>query len=113
MNEQTYAGSGVMNSRPKQKPLRERTIAGRREGVGVSNSISSKSPGFSRIPAYKHHAAFAHFGAPALDHGGRKALGRHDADGHIDGQARPAACIFRVRHAAYHDLCHVFFKLLR
>lgn len=23
-----------------------------REGVGVSNSISSKSPGFSRIPAY-------------------------------------------------------------
>src|ERR1700722_14614980 len=47
------AGSGVMNSRPKQKPLRDRTMAGMREGVGVSNSISSKSPGFSRIPAYK------------------------------------------------------------
>src|SRR5579862_6557877 len=41
-----------MNSRPKQKPLRDRTIAGIREGAGVSNSISSKSPGFSRIPAY-------------------------------------------------------------
>lgn len=41
-----------MNSRPKQKPFRDRTIAGIREGVGLSNSISSKSPGFSRIPAY-------------------------------------------------------------
>ena len=49
---QNYEGSGVMNSRPKQKPLRERTMAGIREGTGVSNSISSKSPGFSRIPAY-------------------------------------------------------------
>src|SRR5580704_9338084 len=47
------AGSGVMNSRPKQKPLRDRTMAGNREGAGVSNSISSKSPGFSRIPAYR------------------------------------------------------------
>ncbi len=28
-------------------------MAGSREGAGVSNSISSKSPGFSRIPAYK------------------------------------------------------------
>ena len=42
----------MMNSRPKQKPLRERTMAGMREGVGVSNSISSRSPGLSRIPAY-------------------------------------------------------------
>ena len=42
-----------MNSRPKQNPLRDRTMAGRREGVGVSNSISNKSPGFSKIPAYK------------------------------------------------------------
>src|SRR5436309_989530 len=50
---QNQAGSGVMNSRPKQKPLRERTMAGRREGAGVSNSISSRSPGFSRIPAYR------------------------------------------------------------
>src|ERR1035441_5732454 len=41
-----------MNSSPKQKPLRDRTMAGRREEVGVSNSISSKSPGFNRIPAY-------------------------------------------------------------
>src|SRR5579863_2655691 len=48
-----YAGSGVMNSRPKQNPLRERTIAVSREGVGVSNSTSSKSPGLSRMPAYK------------------------------------------------------------
>src|SRR5690348_7029016 len=47
-----YWGKGVMNSNPKQKPLRERTMAGMREGVGVSNSISSKSPGLSRIPAY-------------------------------------------------------------
>src|SRR5579871_739995 len=46
-----YEGSGVMNSRPKQKPLRERTIAGSRECTGVSNSTSSKSPGFRRIPA--------------------------------------------------------------
>src|SRR5271165_996883 len=49
---QNYAGSGVMNSSPKQKPLRERTMAGSREGAGVSNSISSRSPGFSRMPAY-------------------------------------------------------------
>jgi len=49
---ENYAGSGVMNSKPKQKPLRERTMAGNREGAGVSNSISSKSPGFRRIPAY-------------------------------------------------------------
>ena len=41
-----------MNSRPKQKPLRDRTMAGRREGVGISNSISNRSPGFNRIPAY-------------------------------------------------------------
>src|SRR5258707_10323324 len=41
-----------MNSRPKQKPLRDRTMAGIREGAGVSNSISNRSPGFSRIPAY-------------------------------------------------------------
>src|ERR1700724_3266096 len=47
-----YEGSGVMNSRPKQNPSRERTMAVIREGVGVSNSISSKSPGLSRIPAY-------------------------------------------------------------
>src|SRR5258708_1459558 len=47
-----YAGNGVINSRPKQKPLRDRTMAGIRDGAGVSNSISSKSPGFSRIPAY-------------------------------------------------------------
>src|SRR5579864_5146873 len=46
------AGSGVMNSRPKQNPLRERTIAGMRECTGVSNSISSRSPGFKRMPAY-------------------------------------------------------------
>jgi hypothetical protein len=44
--------SGVMNSSPKQKPLRERTIAGKRWGWGVSNSTSSKSPGFSKTPAY-------------------------------------------------------------
>jgi hypothetical protein len=43
----------VMNSSPKQNPLRERMMAGMREGTGVSNSISSKSPGFSRMPAYK------------------------------------------------------------
>jgi hypothetical protein len=42
-----------MNSKPKQKPLRERTIAGTRDGTGVSNSISSKSPGLSNIPAYR------------------------------------------------------------
>src|ERR1700756_6001906 len=42
-----------MNSRPKQNPLRERTMAVRRDGSGASNSISNKSPGFSRIPAYK------------------------------------------------------------
>jgi hypothetical protein len=52
MRRQNQAGNGLMNSRPKQKPLRKRTIAGSRDGVGVSNSISSKSPGFSRIPAY-------------------------------------------------------------
>src|ERR1700752_677134 len=45
-------GKGVMNSRPKQKPLFERTIAGIRECVGVSNSISRRSPGLSSIPAY-------------------------------------------------------------
>jgi len=31
----------VMNSKPKQKPLFERTIAGTRECTGVSNSTSS------------------------------------------------------------------------
>src|SRR5215471_14995484 len=41
-----------MNSRPKQKPFFERTIAVIRERVGVSNSISSRSPGLSRMPAY-------------------------------------------------------------
>src|SRR5579862_2602999 len=46
------AGSGVINSRPKQKPLRDRTMAGTRDRLGVSNSISSKSPGFSKMPAY-------------------------------------------------------------
>src|SRR5215471_20395261 len=46
-------GNGVMNSRPKQKPALERTIAVRRECVGVSNSTSSRSPGLSRIPAYR------------------------------------------------------------
>ena len=52
MSLKDQAGSGVMNSSPKQKPLRDRTMAGIREGVGVSNSISSRSPGLSRIPAY-------------------------------------------------------------
>src|SRR5581483_2933632 len=42
-----------MNSSPKQKPLRERTMAGIREAVGIPNSTSSRSPGFSRMPAYK------------------------------------------------------------
>src|SRR5215472_17223906 len=42
-----------MNSRPKQKPFFERTIAGMRDGVGFSNSTSSRSPGSSRMPAYK------------------------------------------------------------
>ena len=46
-------GSGLMNSRPKQNPLRERTIAGMRDAVGISNSTSSRSPGFRRMPAYK------------------------------------------------------------
>src|ERR1700676_5631567 len=50
--DRVYEGSGVMNSRPKQNPLRERTMAVIRERVGVSNSISNRSPGFSRIPAY-------------------------------------------------------------
>jgi hypothetical protein len=42
-----------MNSKPKQKPLRERTIAVNRECTGVSNSTSRRSPGLTRIPAYK------------------------------------------------------------
>src|SRR5579862_7909118 len=42
-----------MNSRPKQKPFFERTIAGMRDGVGFSNSTSSRSPGLSRMPAYR------------------------------------------------------------
>src|ERR1700741_4058831 len=46
-------GNGVMNSRPKQKPFLERTMAGTREWVGVSNSTSSRSPGLSRMPAYR------------------------------------------------------------
>src|SRR5580704_7901196 len=45
-------GKGVMNSRPKQNPFFERTMAGIRECVGVSNSISRRSPGLSRMPAY-------------------------------------------------------------
>jgi hypothetical protein len=46
------AGSGVRNSSPKQKPFRDRTMAGTREGVGISNSTSSRSPGLSKMPAY-------------------------------------------------------------
>jgi hypothetical protein len=42
-----------MNSSPKQYPLRWRTTAIIRKRHGVPNSTSSKSPGFSRIPAYK------------------------------------------------------------
>src|SRR5215469_8179978 len=41
-----------MNSRPKQKPFFERTIAGMRDRVGFSNSTSSRSPGFNKMPAY-------------------------------------------------------------
>jgi len=42
-----------MNSSPKQKPFLDRTIAVIFDWKGVSNSTSSKSPGFSRIPAYR------------------------------------------------------------
>ena len=41
-----------MNSSPKQNPLRWRTTAIIRKRYGISNSTSSRSPGFSQIPAY-------------------------------------------------------------
>src|ERR1700758_4996688 len=51
--QKNQEGKGVMNSSPKQKPLFERTMAGMRECTGVSNSISRRSPGLSRMPAYR------------------------------------------------------------
>jgi hypothetical protein len=42
-----------MNSSPKQYPLRWRTIAIIRKRHGIPNSTSRRSPGFTKIPAYK------------------------------------------------------------
>ena len=50
---ENYAGSGAMNSKPKQNPLRDRTTAGTLDRKGRSNSSSSRSPGFNKMPAYR------------------------------------------------------------
>jgi|SRR5580704_11158740 hypothetical protein len=42
-----------MNSSPKQYPLRWRTTATIRKRHGIPNSTSSRSPGSTKIPAYK------------------------------------------------------------
>ena len=61
----------------------------------------------------QHHAAFAHFGAAAFDHGGREALGGHHANGHVDGKAIPAARVFGNRHPTHHHPCNCFHQITK
>ena len=51
-------------------------------------------PGIEQDSCIQHHAAFAHFRAPALYDRGREALRRDDPYGQVYGQAIPSARFF-------------------
>ena len=91
-----------MNSRPKQNPFRERTIAVMREWSGRIELNLEQVAWIQQDSRIQHHAALAQFGAPALHYGRRKAFRGYDAHGHVDWNAWPSTCVFRVRHAINH-----------
>src|SRR5580658_15510 len=70
-------------------------------------------PWIQQDSGVQHHAPFTHFRASALDHSGGKAFGGYDANGHINGQARPATGGVGIRHLAHHRAGSCFLQITK